>query len=239
MTNDEELLESTESHIRIAAAQVARRFRGYMSFADLSQEGVIWVLRHPKTVSNRLEDGKRGDYRLTAQLARYMEKKARAEKAASLRYDPADEAFYQRSFIETLLPGVWDDTYLQKPPDAITSTEPHARKSDPAETSNWLISVLDIRDAWKRADLSDDVRLTLAYRYGDGLRISQIGQILEVADSTVQNYISKGINGLVKQLGGSAPYSCNGDCPDQCAGPGARRAINNATARAITAEGYE
>lgn len=239
MTNDDELLEVTENHVRIAAAQVARRFRGYMTFADLSQEGVIWVLRHPKTVANRLEDGKRGDYRLTAQLARHMEKKARAEKAASLRYDPADEAFYQRSFIETLLPGVWDDDFLLKPPDSVGDTEPHARKADPAESSNWLVSVLDVRDAWKRAHMNENVRLAMAYRYGEGLRIGQIALLLEVADSTVQNYLNKGVNALIRQLGGAAPYSCNGDCPDQCAGPGARRAISNAHSRAITQGDYE
>lgn len=239
MTNDDELLESTETHIRVAAAQVSRRFKGYISYADLAQEGAIWVLRHPKTVANRLEDGKRGDYRLTAQLARYMEKKARAEKASSLRYDPSDEAFYQRSFVETLLPAVWDDEFLLKPPDDLTSAEPHARKSDPAETSNWMASVLDVRAAWARVQLEENVRLTLAYRYGEGLRISQIAHLLEVADSTVQNYIKKGLDALINQLGGAAPYSCNTDCTDECSGPGRRSAISNAQARAITDHDYE
>jgi DNA-directed RNA polymerase specialized sigma24 family protein len=239
VTNDDELIESTETHVRIAAAQVARRFRGYITYADLAQEGILWVLRHPKTVANRLEDGRRGDYRLTAQLARYMEKKARAEKAATLRYDPADEAFYQRSFVETLLPGVWDSEFLIKPPDDLTASEPHARKADPAETSNWMVSVMDIREAWRRANLDENVRLALAYRYGDGLRISQIAELLEVADSTVQHYLTKGVNALIKQLGGAAPYSCNADCPDECGGPGTRRAISNAQARAITSGDYE
>jgi hypothetical protein len=83
------------------------------------------------------------------------------------------------------------------------------------------------------------VRLALAYRYGDGLRISQIAQILEVADSTVQNYLNKGINALVRQLGGAAPYSCNADCPDECGGPGTRHVISNAQAQAITDSAYE
>lgn len=239
MTNDDELLEATEQHVRIAAAQVARRFRGYTTYADLAQEGALWVLRHPKTVANRLEDGKRGDYRLTAQLARYMEKKARAEKAATLRYDPNDEAFYQRAFIETLLPGIWDDSFLMKPPDAVIDSEPHARKSDPAESSNWMVSVLDIRDAWKRAKIATDVRLALAYRYGDGMPIRLIAQLLNVGDSTVQTLLNRGINALIKQLGGSAPYGCGPDCPDECSGPGARHAISNAQARAITDSEYE
>ena len=239
MTGDEELLEATETHVRIAAAQVARRFRGYTTYADLAQEGSFWVLRHPKTVANRLEDGKRGDYRLTAQLARYMEKKARAEKAATLRYDPADEAFYQRAFVETLLPGIWDDGFLMKPPDAVTDGEPHARKADPAETSNWMVSVLDIRDAWKRAHMDTTVRNALAYRYADGLPIRHIAQLLEVGDSTVQGYLNRGINAIIKQLGGSPPYGCGSDCADGCHGPGARRAISNAQARAITDSAYE
>lgn len=231
------LLEETEVNVRAAAAQVARRYRGYITYADLAQEGRIWVMRHPGTVRARLDDGRRGDFRLTNQLAKHMDRLARKEKAATSHYMPEDEAFYQRTIVEAALPSIWDDEYLLKAPEDDMATEPHRRRSDGSETSNWLVTVLDVRSAWERADMDEKWRLALAYRYGDGLRIYQISALLECADSTTQTYISKGVRALIDELGGEAPGRCPPDC--ECGdGLGSRRVMSNAEARARTDADY-
>lgn len=235
MDNDE-LIEETEHHVKIAASQVARRFKGYVTYSDLVQEGYVWVLRHPGTVSQRFDDGKRGEDRLIRQLARYMEKKARAERASSLRYEPDDEAFYAYQLVEACLPAIWDDDMMVHPPSDDANTGSRHR-TDQSETSNWLVSVLDIRAAWKNADLDSEWRLALAYRYGEGLRLYQVADILQVSDDTAQEYIDKGIRSLIRELGGSPPYKCPPDC--ECGVSGPRRAISNAQAQAQLENDYE
>lgn len=238
MTPEEqqELLEETEPNIRFASTQVSRRFRGFVTYADLYQEGIEWVLRHPGTCRSKLSDGRRGSFRLTAMVAKHMEKLARREKAAQSRYSVEDEAFYNRTLIETCLPAVWDDNYLYGPPQDEEAPEVRKRK-DPAETSSWLVSVLDVRRAWAEAVMDDNWRLALSYRFGEGLRIWQVAQLLEVADSTAQSYIDKGIRAMVTALGGSAPHGCQSGC--ECGYVGSRRVMSNAEARARTGQDYD
>lgn len=238
MANDyDALIEETEHHCKVAAAQVARRFRGYVTYADLIQEGYVWVIKHPATAQQRLDDGRRGEQRLVNQLAKHMEKQARKERASSLRYQPEDEAFYQRTLVEAALPAIWDEDLMLKPPDDDNTTEPHRRRSDASETSNWLVTVLDIRSAWEKAEMDLNWRTALAYRYGEGLRVYQIADLLEVSDTTAQTYIDKGVRAIIHALGGTAPGRCPPDC--ECGeGIGSRRAISNAEARARTDENY-
>lgn len=237
MADYDALIEETENHCKVAAAQVSRRFRGYITYADLVQEGFFWVLKHPATVEARLEDGRRGEQRLVNQLAKHMEKQARKERASSLRYQPEDEAFYQRTLVEAALPAIWDDNMMLKAPDDDYTTEPHRRHSDGSETSSWLVTVLDIRSAWQKAEMDLNWRTALAYKYGEGLRDYQIAQLLEVSETTARTYVDRGIKAIIRELGGSAP----GRCPPECEcgeGIGSRRVISNAEARARNDEAY-
>lgn len=232
----DELLEETEHHIKVAASQVSRRFRGYTDYADLMQEGLIWVMRHPQTTRNRLDDGRRGEFRLVAQLAKVMEKAARRDRAASLRYRPEDEAFYARALVEAALPAVWDDELLTHPP-VDESSEGARGSSDLSETGNWLVTVLDVRSAWDRAELNESVRIALTLRYRDGLRLSQVAKELRVSDTTASNYIDRGVRALINELGGKPPAQCGPDC--ECGqGVGRRKVISNAEANARTEQDY-
>jgi DNA-directed RNA polymerase specialized sigma24 family protein len=234
---NKELIEETESHVRIAAAQVARRYRGYIPYADLAQEGMVWVLSHPGTVTSLLEDGKRGGNRLVGRLVRHMDKLARRERAQSIGYDTADEAFYTRTLLEAALPAIWDDSLLDHPPVDDEAAEGPRRRSDGSETSNWLVTVLDVRRAWTEAEMDLNWRLAISYRYGEGMRLYQIADALEVSDSTASNYIERGLNAMIRQLGGKPPGQCSDDC--ECKPVGGRRVISNAEARAIQENQYD
>lgn len=233
----DELLEEVEHHVKVAAAQVSRRYRGYTEYADLIQEGLVWVMKHPQTTRNRLDDGRRGEFRLVSNLAKAMEKSARQNRAASLRYRPEDEAFYQRTLVEAALPGVWDDEYLTHPPVDEYTTEGSRHRTDQSETSNWLVTVLDVRAAWQRSVMDENQRIALTLRYRDGQRLYQIADYLEVSDTTASNYIEKGIRVIINELGGSPPHQCQPDC--ECGeGVGRRKVISNAEARARSDENY-
>jgi hypothetical protein len=233
----QDLLEEAETAIRIAAAQVSRRYRGYLTFADLMQEGNIWVLKHPGTTRSRLEDGRRGSRRLVGQLAKHFDRLGRNEKAFSLQYSPDDEAFYTTALVEACLPAIWDESLMDQPPVSDMLDNRRAN-TDPSEAGNWTVSTIDVRKAWTSAVMDDNVRLALAYRYGEGLRNWQVAELLQVSDSTVTVWLRKGINALVRELGGFAPGRCDGEC--ECGeGIGSRRVMSNAEARARTADQYE
>jgi hypothetical protein len=236
MDNDQ-LIEETDRHIKVAAAQVARRYRGFVTYADLCQEGVVWVLTHPATTQSRLEDGRRGEGRLVGQIARYMEKLARKERAASIGYDQSDEAFYARTLVEAALPAIWDDSLMDHPPVEDMASDGPKRRSDGSETSNWLVTVLDVRRAWQNAEMDLNWRLALSYRYGDGMKLYQIADALEVSDTSASNYIERGLNALIRELGGKPPGQCSPDC--ECKPVGNRHAISNAEARYRTDNDYD
>lgn len=236
--DQDQLIEETAHHVKVAASQVARRYRGFVTYADMAQEGVVWVLRHPATVEKRLEDGRRGEGRLVGALARYMDKQARKERAASIGYKVEDEAYYNRSIIEAALPAIWDNEMLVRPP-AEEAPEGPRKPANPAETSNWLVTVLDVRSAWEKAEMDTNWRLALAYRYGEGLRLYQIADLLEVSDTTASSYIEKGLRSLTNQLGGKPPYECEGECECGKGRAGRRHIISNAEARAIQENQYD
>jgi len=231
----EALLEETEVNVRVAAAQVSRRYRGIVTYADLAQDGKVWVLQHPGTCTNRLEDGRRGSRRLTGLIAKRLDGIARREKAAGL-YDPQDEAFYSRTMVEAVLPAVWDENVMLVPPE---QAEGVRGSSSPSEHGSWLAMTMDIRRAWATATMESTWRLALAYRYGEGLRIYQIATLMEVADSTAHNYITKGIRALIKELGGENPGRCPPDCECGSNPVGKRKVISNAQANAQTERDYE
>lgn len=229
------ILEEAETCIRVAASQVSRRYRGYLSFADLMQEGNIWVLKHPKTVRERLDDGRRGSRRLTGQIAKHLDRLGRHEKAASLQYSPDDEAFYSVAMIEMFLPVIWDESLLTNPP--VTEEVGGKSVADPSAGNNWLVGALDVKKAWQEAPLDANQRVALAYRYGYGLKNYQIAEMLGVSDTSVGTYIKRGINLLIEELGGHPSRQCYDDC--ECGeGVGSRRVMSNAEAQARTAENY-
>ena len=231
------LLEECETAIRIAAAQVSRRYRGYLTFADLIQEGNVWVLKHPSTARDRLDDGRRGSRRLVALLAKHFDRLGRTEKASNLQYSPDDEAFYSAALIEAALPAVWDETLMDSPPQTDMLDTPRSGP-DPSESGSWTVSTIDVRKAWAQAEMDSNVRVAMAYKYGYGMRNYQIAELLEVADSTVTAYIKRGVNSMIEVLGGFPPGRCQLDC--ECGeGVGSRRVMSNAEARARTEQNYE
>jgi hypothetical protein len=148
-----------------------------------------------------------------------------------------DEAFYQRTLVEAALPGIWDDEFLVKAPVDEYTTEGHRHRTDQSETSNWLVTVLDVRAAWVKADLDLNWREAIALRFGEGMRLYQVADAMGVSDTTANTYIERGIRALIRELGGTSPSRCEPDC--ECGhGVGNRKVISNAEARARTDSNY-
>jgi DNA-directed RNA polymerase specialized sigma24 family protein len=239
MTTNDDFIAAIEQYVRPAAASVARRYRSEVTYADLAQEGYVWALTHKGTVRTRLEDGKRGEYRLIAQLAGHMQKVARAEKASRAGYSPDDEVFYSKGMIELALPSVWDDAYMIRPPVEGDESMSGRSNNDPAAGNDWLASVIDVRRAWDEAELTYEQREALLLRYRDRLSQQAVADAQGTAKSTANDRINSGLRALIEALGGRRPGGCPTDCECRPEPVGTRHVISNANARAITNQGYD
>ena len=228
------LLDESAVNIRVAAAQVSRRYQQFTTYTDLYQEACLWVWLHPGAVTERLEDGRRGSTRLTGQIAKHLDGIARREKAQTIGYNVADEAFYNVATIEAALPSVWDVRLMERPP-ATDLGDFQKQKSDPSTAGTWLAVCVDVRSAWFKSTMNGLWKEALELKHRDGLRNFQVALAMGVVDSTVHSYILKGTRSLINSLGGFAPTKCGNDC--ECVG--ARKILSNSQAAALTDKGYD
>ena len=228
------LLDQSATNIRVSAAQVSRRYQQFTTYTDLYQEACLWVVLHPGAVTERLEDGRRGSTRLTGQIAKHLDGIARAEKAQTIGYNVADEAFYNTATIEAALPSVWDVRLMERPP-AVDMGDFQKQKSDPSTAGTWLAVCVDVRSAWFKSTMNGLWKEALTHKHRDGLRNFQVAGVMGVVDSTVHAYVTKGVRSLINALGGSPPSKCGLDC--ECVGQ--RKILSISQAAALTARGYE
>lgn len=240
LTVDDLLTPDVEEQILYSARQVARRYRG-SAVEDLAQEGRIWVTLHPKRMEHFFNDenAKRGWVRMTRTIEKQMAKTARIEKAAREGYDPDDEYFYALALFDLVMPALWDDDLRQHGPshDEGDGTRV-ASKKDPAEGSSWPAMVVDVENAWSRAELDGRQRTMLMLKYRDGATYADIGRAMGVSQSTAHEHVKRALRKLQRQLGGGRPEPCDGSCED-CGGLGSRKVMSNAHARALTDNQYE
>ena len=234
-TSDQQsLLDQSAVNVRVASAQVSRRYQTFTTYHDLYQEACMWVWLHPGAVTERLEDGRRGSTRLTGQIAKHLDGIARREKAARIGYNVADEAFYNVATVEAALPSVWDVRLMERPP-AVDMGDFQKQKSDPSTSGTWLAVCVDVRSAWYKSSMNDDWKEALTFKHRDGYRNFQVAELMGVVDSTVHAYVLKGTRSLINALGGSPPSKCANDC--ECVGT--RKVLSNSQAVALTAKGYD
>ena len=202
------LLDDSVVNTRVAASQVSKRYRGIVTYSDLYQEAIEWVLKHPGTTRARLDDGRRGSTRLTGQIAKSLDLAGRKAKAFG-KYEVDDEAFYSRGMVEACLPAVWYQHYKVRPPADDNGYQ--KQHSDPSEQGGWLAMCVDVVGAWGKTTMIPLWREALTHRYGGGLRIYQVAALMSVADSTATTYLAKGVRALIETLGGPRP-GCERDC---------------------------
>lgn len=205
--------------VRTAATRVARRYRRFITMDDLMQSGYLWVAQHPKKVGELVPDAGEPDKvqrqafgRLTRLLERALEGVARTEKAARSGYHPDDEAFYSPALVEELLPTVFQaDTLWNQPqgePQEVRST------ADPAESGNWPVMVLDIRQAWEKADLTPDERSCLVLRYSGGLTIDMLAAAQHASKETIIKRLRYGLAAVGRALHGVRPLTEKDQLPE-------------------------
>lgn len=235
MTNyTDEQWSIIQSSIATGAYLGWRRYRRFFSISDARQEATEWVLRHPRQVTQLLEDGVRGQRRLQGRIIAAVVRAGRVEKAHRSGYQPEDEVFYSLPTIELVLPAMWDESYRPWTPE----DEAGRVKTSARQYNEWETMVIDIRTAWIKADLTVEERGILSARFADGMMLTAIGAMYGVSEGTIRNRIKGALRQLQQVLGGPQPRGCEQGCLD-CNHVGARRVVSNAEARAITSGQYD
>lgn len=226
---EDETTEDKVARIATSAAHGGRLRHGrYVSFNEALSATTIWLLEHPRKTEELLEDGERGERRLTNLAARAVEVVARGNRAQVVGYDPEDEYFYNRGMVETILPAVFDPNY--KP--WVDRDEDGPRGTlDPSEAGNWEAMVADVTRAWNHASLTDDQEEALRLRFGDSKMLVDVANHLNIRRETAGARIKAGLDSMVRYLGGFNP-ACHRGC--ECGGGpvGRRKVMSNAAWRA-------
>ena len=240
-----------------AAGLTRNRFPNAVARDELQQEAITWLMSHPDRVKHHsFSDGSIYGRGLILEVQGVLSRLCRNEMNEATGVFPADQYAYQESLIEVLLPGVWDENYRPVSP----SGEKVSASTDPAEGNNFSVAVCDVRRAMAHACTIQEMRslylhAALALTWVDAQEFSGIGR------ETLRTKYREGIHAIAVFLNDQpmperddhgeanrineamrrlAPVPFEGGIKDpDYDGPGARHAMTNATARAVTSGDYE
>lgn len=126
-----------------AATAISTSNAGFVTFDDMRQDAMLWLLEHPSRVEhNRLPDGTLAYQRLVSEVCRPLVTIAQRERREALGYDPGDDYKYSTRLIMLVLPAVFDPDYR---PPGLDGSDKVATTSDPAAADNWTAFVADVK----------------------------------------------------------------------------------------------
>jgi RNA polymerase sigma factor (sigma-70 family) len=202
-----------EDVIRIAATAaslISRKFHGYVDREDLQSMAVEHALRRQDKVREYLfreDKGERksGEYALTTFLSRHIERKARAEKARKLGYNPEDEYFYRTTMIESLIK-VWDSGDYDLAGQIFDPADMGGKRKTKlvSEGNDILAMVADMDRAMRSLD--ERTRSILLRRFSDDATLHVIADEMEISHQRVDQLVNSGLRKLNDYLGGRSPY---------------------------------
>lgn len=237
------IIEQIGPVIESVGADMGRRYSKYgADQADMSQEGWVWIYLHPGKVNEwfdpDLYSAKDGERLLARTLRNELHDFGEELKAQHLGYSRDDLVHYSRGMVRALLPSMFDPEAWLHPETPSSDTE-RRQKSVPAEGGNWVATLADVSQGFDKLDEED--RDLLAAFHRDSWSNKMLAEEAGVTEQTMSYRHDQAIKRLVNLLGGPAPRAehdadCNHEHRDPYQG---RRAVTNATARAIQQGNYD
>ena len=199
--------EVDERALPIVAAvsrNLSRRFRGYITFEDVTQDAYLWLLERPKLHVEWLDQGKDGEKYLHKSLRRHCEREARRAKADRLGTKISDEYFYDVGRLADILPFIfntedWGEMPQQVETDRVSGTR------EPAEGGNWLASVVDVKAAYEAQPV--EYRRVLMRYYHDEWSFQQIAEADQCTVGHAKKQVARGVARMLDSLGGESPWT--------------------------------
>lgn len=207
---DDPIWEEVITIAATAANLIHRKFHGYIDRDDLQSMAVEYALRRSDKVREYLfredkAERKSGEYALTTFLSRHIERKARAEKARKLGYNPEDEYFFRTTMIESLIK-VWDAGDYDLAGQIFDPADMGGKRKTKlvSEGNDILAMVADIDRAMRSLD--ERTRTILLRRFSDDATLHTIASEMEISHQRVDQLINSGLRKVNDYLGGRSPY---------------------------------
>lgn len=225
----EALFNEWDATIVAVARSTARRF-SMVDWEDVAQELRLWWIKNHVRIGRYLTDdaedeAKPGTKKLMRALSLEASGYCQVEKARHLGYRPEDLFFYTTGALRELLTMALDyECWLQLGQRAEDGSEGGRAGRAPSEGNNLVAVLSDVR---RGLDLiSDSDRDLLVALYRDALSEEELAERAGVTQEAINKRHDRALMRLRDALGGERPPMHEG--------PGARRALGNAAARAMT-----
>lgn len=225
----EALFSEWDSTIVAVARSAARRFT-MVDWEDIAQELRLWWVKNHARIGRYLvedaehQDAKPGTKKLMRALSLEASGYCQVEKARHLGYRVEDLFFYTTGALRELLTMALDyECWLQLGQRSVEDGSPRVAAS-PAEGNNLVAVLSDVR---RGLDLvSDADRDLLVALYRDAMSEAELAERAGLTVEAINKRHDRALMRLRDALGGERPPMHEG--------PGARRVIGNAAARAMT-----
>jgi len=178
------------------AARIGSRW-SEVEVEDLNSFLYLWLCENFETVK-RWRGEVAGEGKLYVSLRREAAKFCAKEQAVAVGRPIHAENFYNSGMIQRALPFIFEDT-----PQTMVMIDP--RTGAPAQNIdsdfNKAVTILaDIRGAFY--GLNPEIRLTLEYRFRDGLTFEEIGELKGLTKDGAKKQVERAIDRLSNALSG-------------------------------------
>lgn len=221
------LFNEWDATIVAISRATARRF-STVDWEDVAQELRLWWLRHPARVTKYLDEdaadaaSRTGSKKLMRALSLEASGFCQIEKARHLGYRVEDLYFYSTGALRELLPMVFDyECWLQLGQQADDGSAKRGG-SAPNEGNNLVAALADVK---RGLDLiSEGDRDLLLQLYRDGFSEDEMAENAGLTTEAMNKRHDRALARLRDAMGGERPPMDDG--------PGTRRVVSNAAARA-------
>lgn len=216
-----------------AARRVARRYSEYVDLDDLTQDALARIVAKADLLEClEGEEPELGllQYRLERDLVNMVTTQVKHAQQ-TISYDRLVEADdeghgyvrpyvaiatasseYTRESVETLLPAVWDESYVYGMPKRDDAPDPDMPKgsTNKAQGNNLSAYIADIKTGWEKTPLTTKERRALVLAYGFGWTQQEIAYNQGVSQQTIQERLYKAVGKIVARLNGGLFYELLG-----------------------------
>lgn len=224
-------LPNVRDIVEQATRRVHQKYKGPVDMEDLKQEAMIKVATTPN-----LQDAARGEepgllqFRLEQDLGDMLTPEVKRQEK-TLSYDALVEGAeedgslvlpyviiettsndYTRESVETLLPAVWDESYVYGMPQRDDAPDPDMPKgaTNKARGNNLSAYIADIKEGWAKAPLTEKERRALILAYGLGWKRKDIAYNQDTIPSVITRRIDAAVGKIVARLNGGYWYELEG-----------------------------
>lgn len=194
------VVEKYDTLVASIAYEYHNRYR-MVETEDIRQELWIWFLEHPRKVTAWEKLDSKESTKLYARSLRNCAKDfCQKEKAQLSGYHVSDNYYYDKQFLEAILPAIYTGDRKNVSEDDLSVTK---TKKVASEGNNWLAIVADIDLALSK--LSQEQQSILFERYATSAEITAMALSKNISPDAMRMRINRAINSLQNRLGGVKP----------------------------------